>query len=231
MFNDIRVIRGNKQVKVPINFLPRAKWYVLMKERQVALNADKPLTQVILPRISFNLSGMEYDATRARAKANAAYESVSSISKIQYQPVPYNFRFELCILTSSITDQLAIIEQIVPFFTPNFNLSIIDNPLAGTKSSDVTLRLDSVSINNDVEGMFDEKRVTSAELEFTMKGLIYGPSEDGSGNVIRDVEANIRDFDHQGDVDNLLAKYTATLDPFDAEEGDDYDIIEELIEY
>ena len=175
MFNDIHVVRYNKtgtteyeKFKVPLNYGSKEKYLV-------RLASDPTLTKSIattVPRISFDLTGMTYDASRKLPSTvrNFAQETSTSV-KTQFVPVPYDFQFSLSIYVRNTEDGTQILEQILPFFTPDFNVTIDFIPSMG-KKYDMPVILNSVSNEVDYEGDFMNTRLIIWNLEFTAKAYI-----------------------------------------------------------
>lgn len=192
MFNNIALVRINKntgveleRVKVPIIYGPKEKY-------MTRLASDPDLqreTQVTLPRMSFELTGFSYDASRKQnsllknAKVNGDARAAS-----QYMGVPYDLNFELNIYSKNIDDGTHIIEQIVPYFNPDYTVTIDSVPQMGFLK-DIPIILNSVSNDIEYEGNFDSVRYVYWKLTFTMKGYFYGPIS--NSKIIRKVDANI----------------------------------------
>lgn len=192
MFNNITVIRSNRttgaeieRLKVPIIYAPKEKFFARFE-------ADPDLTrelQIVLPRMSFELTGFSYDASRKQnsllrtAKANTATRVGS-----QYMGVPYDLEFELNIYTRNIDDGTHIVEQILPYFNPDYTVTINAIPEIGF-TKDVPIILNTVSNQIEHEGNFDAVRYVSWKLTFTMKANYYGPVS--QAKIIREVNANI----------------------------------------
>ena len=135
-------------------------------------------------------------------------------------PVPYNIGFELSILTKLNDDALQIVEQILPYFQPSFNLSVDLVEAIGEKR-DIPVVLNSVAFQDDYEGDFSTRRALIYRLQFTAKTYLFGPVADNPEGLIRKVIV-----DTYADTDRTTAKremrYTVTPDPIDADPGDDF---------
>jgi len=180
LFNDIFYVRETaararkERQKVILNYAPKEKFLT-------RLRSDPTLTksiQTTLPRMSFVMTGMRYDPTRkqestirhrARNSANTAYPQA------QYVGVPYDFTFGLSIYARNIEDALQIVEQILPFFTPDYTVSAqVSQELDVVK--DIPIILDSVDEKIDYEGAFaDGTRMVMWDMGFTLKGYLFGP--------------------------------------------------------
>ena len=193
MFNNITVKRINRtedveieRFKVPIVYAPKEKYYVRLRADG---DFDRPV-QTILPRMSFELIGFQYDATRKQNSLlrSGVKRNDQSTAASQYMSVPYNLSFELTLYTRNIDDGTHIIEQILPYFNPDYTISINAIPELGFLK-DVPITLDSVENLVEHEGNFDAVRFVSWTLRFTMKANYYGPVANTS--IIRTVYANI----------------------------------------
>jgi hypothetical protein len=106
----------------------------------------------------------------------------------QYNPVPYDIEFSLYIMVKNQEDGTRIVEQILPFFTPDFTATLNVNPQMGVKY-DVPLVLNSIMQQDTYEGAFVERRAIIWTLNFTMKAWMFGPVR--SGSIIKSAEPNI----------------------------------------
>ena len=176
LFNDITLVRYNKDMTeaermiVPIVYADK-ELYVRRLEEDYTL--DKKV-QMSLPRMSFEMSGLTYDSTR---KQNTNVRNVSKTSTgviAQYNPVPYNFDFNLYIYVRNIEDGTQIIEHILPYFTPDYTIKLNLVPEMGIVK-EVPVILNTTSSDIVYEGNRDsETRIIVWTLNFTAKGFIYG---------------------------------------------------------
>lgn len=233
LFNNLHIrTRDNnnatkKIVKVPIAFAQKEK-FIIRLQQDPTLSEDM---QVLLPRLAFEITGFDYDENRQVNKMNrkVCYMSDGTMIKT-FAPVPYNIAFNLYSFTRTTEDNLQIMEQILPFFTPDMNLSI--KMLADPEVVlDVPLLLNSVTTDDEYDGGFEERRYIISTYSFVMKAFFYGPllgSEDvtDDGNHFEDV-GGVKNVIKRVVVDiNNQVKYTATVDPFIATEAEQHDIIE-----
>jgi hypothetical protein len=179
LFNNIQLVRKDnagvvtQSMKVPLAYGPRQKFLVRLRE-------DPDLTKqvaITLPRIGFEINGLSYDPTRKLNRVQQFKKTKSGNSSkldTQYMPVPYNLGFELYILAKSSDDALQIVEQILPFFQPDYTLTINDMPDMSVKR-DVPIVLNSISYEDDYEGDFATRRAIIYTLDFTAKFYLYGP--------------------------------------------------------
>jgi hypothetical protein len=177
MFNDLQLVRYSKDgltaheiTKVPLNYGAKEKYIV-------RINSDPTLTKSIattVPRMSFDLTGMEYDSSRKQQTTLQNFAFGSSKMKTQYAPIPYNFDFSLSIYVRNTEDGTQILEQILPFFTPDFTVTV-DFIKEMNQVYDMPIMLNSVSPEVDYEGDFMDTRLIIWTLEFTAKAYIWPP--------------------------------------------------------
>ena len=171
---------------VPISYGPKQKFLARLTED--AKERDLNVTSINLPRMAFELTGFEYDATRQQNKlirhSKTSLETDGTNRSYQYNPAPYNLNFTLSVLAKNMSDALQIVEQILPYFQPEYTVTMkmIDD-MSDTR--DVPIILNSVSLEDTYEGSFEERRVIEYTLEFTMKIYFFGPVYTGS--VIKNV--------------------------------------------
>lgn len=193
MFNDIVLVRYNKagtteyeRTRVPLSYGAKEKYLT-------RLTSDPTLTKsinVYVPRISFDLVGLSYDSTRKfnTINRNFGVNSDTGIVSGQYAPVPYNFEFDLSIYVRNQEDGTQILEQILPFFTPDFTVTVDLVPKVGRKY-DMPVTLNSVTPEIDYEGDFSTTRLIIWTLNFTVKGYIFPPVN--SVGLIEQANTNI----------------------------------------
>jgi hypothetical protein len=179
MFNDIVLVRYNKagtteyeRTRVPLSYGAKEKYLT-------RLTSDPTLTKsinVYVPRISFDMVGLSYDSTRKfnTINRNFGVNSDTGVVSAQYAPIPYNFEFDLSIYVRNQEDGTQILEQILPFFTPDFTVTVDLVPKVGRKY-DMPVTLNSVTPEIDYEGDFSTTRLIIWTLNFTVKGYIFPP--------------------------------------------------------
>ena len=200
LFNNIYIERTNegvtKKIKVPLIYSPKEKFI-----HRLNLDIDKTMIQTVLPRMGFSITGISYDAERKKNSLNKRWKQEIGTNdevtfQYRYEDVPYNIDFELYIYTRNIDDGLQIVEQILPFFVPDFTITIkpkvLDNSL---EKVDIPIILNQV-IPNEVynESFSEDTRVLNWDLQFTAKTNFYGPVRNSS-SIIKDVKVNFFDFD------------------------------------
>jgi hypothetical protein len=188
MFNDIVLVRYNvagtteyEKTRVPLSYGAKEKYLT-------RLTSDPSLTKSInayVPRMSFDMVGLSYDSTRKFNTINRNFgvnDNTGAVSG-QYAPVPYNFEFDLSIYVRNQEDGTQILEQILPFFTPDFTITVDLIPKVARKY-DMPVTLNSVSPEIDYEGDFSTTRLIIWNLNFTIKGYIFPPVSD-SGLILQ----------------------------------------------
>ena len=211
LFNDVHVRhtdgQGNAEsdLKVPLAYGPSQKFLARITQ-QADLN--KPI-QITMPRMSFEMTSIDYDSTRKTSLVQT-FKTCDDGSKVKkvFMPVPYNIGFELNILSKLNDDSLQILEQILPYFQPHFNLTIDLVDSIGEKR-DIPIILESVNFQDDYEGNFDTRRALIHSLRFTAKTYLFGAIADSSDGLIRKVQV-----DMYSSTDRAIAKremrYTVT---------------------
>jgi hypothetical protein len=192
LFNGISIKHkddtGNvkSSIRVPLSYGPTQKF--LARLEQVP-NLNKPV-QMNLPRMSFELIGMSYDTTRKLTTTQTFLTRDVNNNQIKkaYLPVPYNLNFELSIMTKLNDDMLQIVEQILPYFQPNYNLTVDLVQEIGEKR-DIPIVLDNISMTDNYEGDYTERRALIYTLKFTAKTYLFGPvsSDSVSSEIIKKV--------------------------------------------
>jgi len=202
LFSQIKVIRRNptsgveaQVISVPIAFGP--------KEKTLArLDQDPSLTghtYITLPRMAFEITGYNYDTSRMVNRNNKIQCYKDQTLSAIYSPVPYNIEFSLYVLTKGTEDGLAIIEQILPLFTPEYSFTVNAIPEMNI-SQDIPVVLNGISVSDDYEGDFATRRLVTHTLNFTAKINLFGDLQ--TSGVIKRVDADIKKFEN----------YTATMD-------------------
>ena len=227
VFNDINIRHKNKdgnsisQMKVPLAYGPMQKFLARL-EQQADLNKA---VQITLPRMSFEMNSITYDPTR-KTGITQTFKAVGDDGKMKkvFMPVPYNIGFELSIFAKLNDDALQIVEQILPYFQPSFNITVDLVESIGEKR-DIPVVLNSVNFQDDYEGDFSTRRALIYTLRFTAKTYLFGPVAENPEGLIRKVQV-----DMYADTNTQTAKrevrYTAVPDPITANPGDDFGFTE-----
>ena len=182
LFNDIYITRKNsagtdvQSLKVPLAYGPKQKF-------MVRLDADPNLDQKValtLPRIGFEIAGFDYDPSRKlnriikrKKVANTEDKKLKQMST-QHSPVPYNLNFEMFVMTKNSDDGIQIVEQILPFFQPEYTVTIKEVPEMDVVR-DVPIVLNSIGYEDTYTGSFTERRAIIYTFSFVAKAYVYGP--------------------------------------------------------
>tara|TARA_B100000900_G_scaffold104367_1_gene86574 strand:- start:340 stop:1185 length:846 start_codon:yes stop_codon:yes gene_type:complete len=193
LFNDIHIRHQDgagkdvSDMKVPLAYGPSQKFLARITQ-QADLN--KPI-QITMPRMSFEMTNISYDSTR-KSSLVQTFKTCDDGSKVKkvFMPVPYNIGFELNIMSKLNDDSLQILEQILPYFQPHFNLTVDLIDSIGEKR-DIPIILESVGFQDDYEGNFDTRRSLIHTLQFTAKTYLFGPVADSSDGLIRKVQVDM----------------------------------------
>ena len=166
----------SQSLKVPLAYGPKQKF-------MVRLDADPNLDQkvaITLPRIGFEIAGFDYDPSRKlnriikRKKVSNTTDKALKQMNTQYSPVPYNLNFELFVMTKNSDDGIQIVEQILPFFQPEYTVTINAVPEMDVVR-DVPIVLNNIGYEDTYTGSFTERRAIIYTLNFTAKAYVYGP--------------------------------------------------------
>ena len=183
LFNGLTIKQDGSTVKVPLAYGPTQKFLARLEQ---APNLSQA-TQISLPRMSFEFTGLTYDSSRkvttTQTIAVKNPDDGTDIKKV-FMPVPYNMQFELAIMCKLNDDALQLVEQILPFFQPQYNLTINLVDLIKEKK-DVPVVLENITMDDQYEGDFTSRRVLLYTLRFTAKTYLFGPVTAASKDIIK----------------------------------------------
>jgi len=215
LFNNIKVVRKDSsdtiinRVEVPLSYAGKEKF---IQRYNIAL-AD-PDVAMQLPRIGFNITSMTYNGERKRqttlkrkayVASNATDGELLDNIRYHYAEVPYDIEFSLYIMTSTMDDGLQILEQILPYFTPEYTVTIKPSVLKDNdEKMDIPIILNSVTSEDDYEGSLDSRRVLIWTLTFTAKTNIF-PQVKKSGLIRETMVRNIIISDKDGVGDKVVS--------------------------
>lgn len=180
LFNNIYIERTDKngnqvsKIRVPITYGPKDKALTRVFQDP---NIDRPTATYPLPMMTFEITGFDYDGSRKLQTVNKnVYNDPTDKTKRrrQYMPVAYNIGFQLSILVKNAEDGTKIVEQILPYFTPDWTVTALLIPEMDIKH-DIPVVLNSVNLDDVYEGEFEQRRSMVWTLDFTLKGYLYGP--------------------------------------------------------
>ena len=198
----------HSSVRVPIAYGPIEKFLARLEQKPDL----RERVAITLPRLSFEMSSITYDATR-KVSTMQTFKAQSTVgnkvAKKVFMPVPYNIGFNLGIMTQYNEDALQIIEQILPFFQPSFNLTVDLVSSIGEKR-DIPMILDNMTFDDNYGSGYQEKRVITHTLNFTAKTFLFGPVPTSSEGLIKKVQVDYaaRTADRKSTSRDL--RYTAT---------------------
>ena len=188
LFNDITIKQEDSTVKVPLAYGPTQKFLARLEESP-DLNKRTSLT---LPRMSFEFTGLTYDSSRkvtTTQQITVKDPNDGTVTKKAYMPVPYTMQFEMSVMTKLNDDALQIVEQILPYFQPSYNLTV---QLVSTlkEKRDIPIVLESVTMDDQYEGNFTTRRVLLYTLRFSAKTYLFGPVTTATKDIIK--KASVR---------------------------------------
>lgn len=191
LFSDLYIDRkqgnsvsGNtvQRLQVPLTYAPKEKWLVRIEQDP---NLEQH-TYVSLPRMSFEITGYNYDSSRKVGKMQKIVCHNADGSSDMFSPVPYNIEISLHVLTKTQEDAMQIIEQILPKFGPEYTLSINAVPQMNI-IQDIPIALNGITVQDNYDGSFQERRFVTHTLTFTLKLNLYGAVN--ANKVIYDISA------------------------------------------
>jgi T4-like virus Myoviridae tail sheath stabiliser/IPT/TIG domain len=199
LFDQLYVTRmqdGNEvKIKVPIIYSPKEKYVQRYKDSFNRDNRDAAAVQIILPEIGYEIAEIAYDPSRKKPSVNKRIvekPSNSDLYKSNYTEVPYNVNFNLTAYVRYMDDGLQIVEQILPYFTPDFTVAIKQNVLGGSSERmNIPFVLNTVNIGSDYEGSMEvgTPRMILWDLSFTARINLFGPMS--AIGVIEEVNINL----------------------------------------
>lgn len=232
LFNNIYVIRQDSsgksisQVKVPLAYAPKEKYLERIRENP-DLDADTQVA-IKLPRMSFEITSLTYDPERKVPKTNN-FSRVSSNTSANrfFSPAPYLISFQLSIYAKTQDDALQIVEQIIPYFNPQYTLTMKPFAEYPDIKEDVPLTIQAVSLTDEFEGQVEQRRTIIYTIEFLMKINFYGPIE--NKEIIRTALVDM--YQISADSDTRFETIRVTPDPINVSPDSDYGFNTEIIKY
>ena len=195
IFNNVQIKRKDsagsvvQSIRVPLAYGPKEKFLVRLDQQPSLENREFAIT---LPRMGFEISGINYDAsrklTRVQKFKQVKTNTEGKIMDFNYMPVPYNISFNLYSFTATAEGGLQIIEQILPFFQPDYTVTINAIPNLNIKR-DVPIVLNSVQYEDSYTESFTRRRAVIYTLGFTAKTYLFGPAS--TQKVIKETQADL----------------------------------------
>ena len=210
-----------KRFTVPLAYAPKEKFIVRLTQQGDLM--DKQFATV-LPRMGFEISGIEYDPSRKlnklqkfrKPKTDGSTSDQTNKMDFNYSPVPYNITYKLFIFTATAENGLQIVEQIVPYFQPDYTVTINMVPDLGIKR-DVPIIIGDIQYEDSYDGNFETRRAVIYTMTFNAKTYLYGPAT--AGGIVRKVQSDLgTDSVSKAREERIVI----TPDPSTAKPGDDF---------
>ena len=223
ILNNIQIVRKNssgnitQSMKVPLAYGPKQKFLTRIREDA----SISKTTAITLPRIAFEIQTLSYDTTRKLNRVTKIRKTSAKGSgklETQFMPVPYNVDLQLFVMAKSGDDALQIIEQILPFFQPEYTITVNDN-LDMKQKRDVPIVLTGIDYEDNYEGDFTTRRAIIYTLSFTAKFYLYGPVT--SQSVIKSVQVD-QFTDLPDKSPKREQRYSVTPEPVSADFDDNF---------
>lgn len=200
IFSDLKIERKKangtieQTILVPIAYAPKEKW-VQRIEQDPTLDRQ---TMVTLPRLSFEMTGISLDSTRKLSRTSSIQKNTlgANTGNKVFAPVPYNLDINLYCISKTTEDGLQIVEQILPYFTPDFTMSIQSMKTPMDIVSDVPITLQSVTFIDEFDGTFETRRFVTWTLGFQLKINLFGYASP-DGKIISKAIVDIGNPDEQ----------------------------------
>jgi hypothetical protein len=225
LFNNLYVVRKDnngkvtQRMKVPLAYGPKQKFLTRLDQDAGRTATDVKKTSITLPRLGFEMTSLSYDSTRKLNRVQKFKKVKGADNKSmtsQFMPVPYNIGFTLYTMAKNSDDALQIVEQILPYFQPDYTVTL--NAIPDMEIvRDVPIILNDVSYEDSYDGDFTSRRVIMYTMSFTAKNYLYGPVT--SSKVIKQVQVD-QYADMPVNTPKREQRLVVTPDPIDAD-GDD----------
>ena len=237
LFNNINLVRKNnagtviQTMKVPLAYGPKQKWLTRL---DADANLDSKVA-ITLPRLGFEIQNLTYDPARKvvpiqRNKVVGTGDDANTVRSV-FASAPWNLDIALYIFAKNQSDGLSCLEQIIPYFNPDFNITVNDLPEVGIKR-DIKITLDNIQYEDEYEGEFANRLSLIWTLNFTMRLNFY--SHVSNVDVIKKAIADVyADPEMTNDVNKLAAnrgRLTVSVNPSTATPADTYSFLEEFDE-
>jgi hypothetical protein len=211
IFTDIHIVRVNdpvnptvsKTIQIPLRFVQKEKWYV--RNTQNPMPGQDDQVEMVLPVMAFEITGFTYDSSRKLTSTGRTVKAImndQTAVKSQFNPVPYNIGYQLNLMVKNVEDGLMVVEQILPFFTPDYTVIVNDIPEISLKK-EIPIVLNGVSSEDSWDGDLKERRVITWTMNFTAKAYLYPPV--GIKKVILDSTIHLLEEDTATVVESLDA--------------------------
>jgi len=224
IFNNIVIQRTNSsggvtaRIKVPLAYAPKEKFLVRLDQQA---NLESREFATTLPRMGFEITGLAYDSSRklARVQKYSKVKSGEDGKKMNYNysPVPYNISMNLYVFTATAEDGLQIIEQILPFFQPDYTVTVNVVPDLDIKR-DIPIVLGNIGYEDTYDGDFTNRRAVIYTLSFTAKTYLFGPMN--NQGIIKQTQADV--YSDTDTTSKREERIVVVPDPTSADADDDF---------
>ena len=224
IFNNVVIQRTNStggvtaRIKVPLAYAPKEKFLVRLDQQA---NLESREFATTLPRMGFEITGLSYDSSRklTRVQKYSKVKSGEDGKKMNYNysPVPYNISMNLYVFTATAEDGLQIIEQILPFFQPDYTVTVNVVPELNIKR-DIPIVLGNINYEDTYDGDFTNRRAVIYSLSFTAKTYLFGPMN--NQGVIKQTQADL--YSDTDTTSKREERIVVVPDPTSADADDDF---------
>jgi hypothetical protein len=224
IFNNVVIQRTNStggvtaRIKVPLAYAPKEKFLVRLDQQA---NLESREFATTLPRMGFEITGLSYDSSRklTRVQKYSKVKSGEDGKKMNYNysPVPYNISMNLYVFTATAEDGLQIIEQILPFFQPDYTVTVNVVPDLDIKR-DIPIVLGNIGYEDTYDGEFTNRRAVIYTLSFTAKTYLFGPMN--NQGVIKQTQADL--YSDTDTTSKREERIVVVPDPTSADADDDF---------
>ena len=224
IFNNIVIQRTNSsggvtaRIKVPLAYAPKEKFLVRLDQQA---NLESREFATTLPRMGFEITGLAYDSSRklTRVQKYSKVKSGEDGKKMNYNysPVPYNISMNLYVFTATAEDGLQIIEQILPFFQPDYTVTVNVVPDLDIKR-DIPIVLGNIGYEDTYDGDFTNRRAVIYTLSFTAKTYLFGPMN--NQGIIKQTQADV--YSDTDTTSKREERIVVVPDPTSADADDDF---------
>ena len=218
-----------KRYRVPLAYAPKEKFLVRLDEQS---NLDNRQFAQKLPRMGFEMTGLSYDPSRKINKMQKFRQVKTGedgkVLNFNYTPVPYNVNYTLNIFTATAENGLIIVEQILPFFQPDYTVTINMVPDLGIKR-DVPIILNDVNYEDSYDGTFTTRKAVIYTLNFTAKTYLFGPMS--NQKVIKEVQDDLYADTNTGADKTREERIIITPNPANADADDDFGFTTQILNF
>ena len=182
---------STEKIRVPITYSGKEKFVRRLTEASSISNNVK--IETLLPKLAFEITNFQYDSNRKVNKLNKKFKVTPDTLYQGYSEVPYNIQFGLYCFTRNVDDNLQIIEQILPYFSPEFIVTVKMNDL--DSNIDVPIVLNSLNLSDSYEGDMSTRRAVISTFSFTAKAYVYSKVMSSGNGIIKEADINILEDD------------------------------------